>query len=140
MLQSHPARCRVICSRNRARTRRRADEIHFRQLGVSGPAARRRARVRMRRRTRSRLLQGGRRGVRSGATPPRYEVVGVAPAPGYLWISGAWLWERGRYAWHPGRWEAPRPGYRWVPHAWRREGNRWHMEGGRWEREEHERR
>ena len=70
--------------------------------------------------------------------PPRYEVVGVAPAPGYLWIGGAWLWESGRYAWHPGRWEAPRPGYRWVPHAWRREGNRWHMEGGRWEREERE--
>src|SRR5438132_7151838 len=28
--------------------------------------------------------------------PPRYEVVGVAPAPGYLWIGGAWLWESTR--------------------------------------------
>jgi WXXGXW repeat (2 copies) len=72
--------------------------------------------------------------------PPRYEVVGVAPSPGYIWIGGAWFWEGGRYAWHPGRWEAPRPGYRWVPHTWRREGNRWQMDGGRWEhegREEH---
>ncbi|TLY76741.1 MAG: hypothetical protein E6K43_01255 [Gammaproteobacteria bacterium] len=65
---------------------------------------------------------------------PQYEVVGVAPAAGYIWIGGAWFWESGRYGWRPGRWEAPRPGYRWVPHTWRREGNRWHMQGGRWER------
>ena len=81
--------------------------------------------------------------------PPasQYEVVGVAPNPGYIWIGGAWFWEGGRHVWHPGRWEAPRAGYRWVPHTWRGEGNRWHMQGGRWEhegreerREEHERR
>src|SRR5438874_12277632 len=71
---------------------------------------------------------------------PQYEVVGVAPAPGYIWIGGAWFWEGGRYAWHPGRWEASRPGYRWVPHTWRREGNRWHMQGGRWDREGREER
>jgi len=28
------------------------------------------------------------------APPPvRFEVVGVAPAPGYFWIGGAWFWE-----------------------------------------------
>ena len=72
--------------------------------------------------------------------PPQYEVVGVAPVPGYIWIGGAWFWEGGRYAWRPGHWEAPRPGYRWVPHTWRREGDRWHMEGGRWEGERREER
>jgi len=72
--------------------------------------------------------------------PPQYEVVGVAPAPGYIWIGRAWFWEGGRHAWHPGHWDAPRPGYRWVPHTWRRDGNRWHMQGGRWERQQRERR
>jgi len=68
--------------------------------------------------------------------PPavQYEEVGVAPAPGYFWIGGAWFWEGGRYAWHPGRWEAPRPGYRWVPHAWVHSGGAWHMRPGHWER------
>jgi len=74
--------------------------------------------------------------------PPasQYEVVGVAPNPGYIWIGGAWFWEGGRHVWHPGRWEAPRAGYRWVPHTWRREGDRWHMQGGRWEHEGREER
>lgn len=66
--------------------------------------------------------------------PVRYEVVGVAPAPGYFWIGGAWFWEGGRYAWHPGRWEAPRPGYHWVAHEWRPVGNTWHMKPGHWAR------
>jgi WXXGXW repeat (2 copies) len=68
--------------------------------------------------------------------PPavQYEAVGVAPAPGYFWIGGAWFWEGGRYAWHPGHWEAPRPGYRWVPHAWVHSGGAWHMHPGHWER------
>jgi hypothetical protein len=65
--------------------------------------------------------------------PPQYEAYGVAPAPGYLWIGGAWFWEGGRYAWHPGRWEAPRPGYRWVPHRWARVGKGYRMAPGHWE-------
>ena len=65
---------------------------------------------------------------------PQYEVVGVAPSPGYFWIGGAWFWEGGRYAWHPGHWEAPRAGYRWVPHTWVRGGGGWHMRPGHWER------
>ena len=71
---------------------------------------------------------------------PQYEVVGVAPSPGYIWIGGAWFWEGGRHAWHPGHWEAPRAGYRWVPHTWHQEGGRWHMQGGRWEHEGREQR
>ena len=67
--------------------------------------------------------------------PPavQYEAVGVAPAPGYFWIGGAWFWEGGRYAWHPGRWEAPRPGYRWAPHRWHHVGKGWRAEPGHWE-------
>jgi hypothetical protein len=65
---------------------------------------------------------------------PQYEAVGVAPAPGYFWIGGAWFWEGGRYAWHPGHWEAPRAGYHWVPHAWVRQSGGWHMRPGHWER------
>jgi hypothetical protein len=70
---------------------------------------------------------------------PQYEVVGVAPAPGYFWIGGAWFWEGGRYAWHPGHWEAPRAGYRWVPHTWTRGGRGWHMHPGHWERRDYRR-
>lgn len=66
---------------------------------------------------------------------PRVEVIGVAPAPGYLWIGGYWGWNGGRHEWVPGRWEAPRPGYRWVPHAWVREGGGWRMHEGHWEGE-----
>jgi hypothetical protein len=65
--------------------------------------------------------------------PVRYEVIGVAPAPGYFWIGGAWFWEGGRYDWRPGHWEAPREGYRWVAHGWRRSGNSWRMQPGHWE-------
>jgi len=65
---------------------------------------------------------------------PQYEVVGVAPSPGFFWIGGAWFWEGGRYAWHPGHWEAPRPGYHWAPHAWVRANGGWHMRPGHWVR------
>jgi hypothetical protein len=65
--------------------------------------------------------------------PPRVEVVGVAPAPGYFWIGGFWGWEGGRHVWHEGRWEAPRAGYHWAPHAWVREGGGWRQHEGHWE-------
>jgi hypothetical protein len=69
------------------------------------------------------------------APPPvRVEAVGVAPAPGYFWVGGAWFWEGGRYAWHRGYWEAPRPGYRWVAHSWHHEGGGYRMEPGHWVR------
>jgi len=65
---------------------------------------------------------------------PQYEEVGIAPAPGYFWISGVWIWEGGRHVWHPGHWSAPRDGYTWVPHQWHRAGNQWRMDGGHWQR------
>jgi len=69
--------------------------------------------------------------------PPRVEIVGLAPTPGYFWIDGYWRWVGARYEWVPGRWEAPRPGYRYVPHEWVQERGGWRQEPGRWEPERH---
>jgi hypothetical protein len=69
------------------------------------------------------------------APPPlRREVIGVAPARGYIWIDGYWAWNGGRHEWIAGRWEAPRPGFFWAPHRWYHERDGWHLEEGRWER------
>ena len=70
------------------------------------------------------------------SAPPsaQVEVVGVAPAPGYFWVGGAWFWEGGRYAWHPGHWQAPRAGYHWVQHSWVRAPGGWRMQPGHWAR------
>lgn len=65
---------------------------------------------------------------------PRYEVVPVAPAVGYVWIGGYWNWVGRRYVWVPGYWHEPRPGWRWVPHRWEPYGRGWRQGGGRWER------
>ena len=61
-------------------------------------------------------------------------VVGVAPAPGYLWTAGYWGWLGGRYVWNPGRWIAPRPGYRWANAHWARGSRGWRFVGGHWRR------
>jgi hypothetical protein len=66
--------------------------------------------------------------------PPQQEVIGVAPALGYLWIGGYWGWHGGRHAWVPGHWSAPRAGHSWVPHSWARVGNGWRLNQGRWQR------
>lgn len=46
---------------------------------------------------------------------PQAEVIGVAPAPGYIWIGGFWNWVGGRHVWVQGHWSAPRPGFYWEP-------------------------
>jgi hypothetical protein len=69
------------------------------------------------------------------APPPApVEVIGVAPGPGYVWISGYWNWVGGRHVWVGGRWAAPRPGYYWEPHVWVHTGAGWHLREGRWVR------
>jgi hypothetical protein len=71
------------------------------------------------------------------APPPvQYEVVGVAPYPGWFWIGGYWTWRANRHAWVGGHWEAPRPGYRWAPHRWEpiSSGRGWREVPGRWNR------
>lgn len=66
--------------------------------------------------------------------PPQYEVVGLAPAPGLIWIGGYWGWTGGRHLWTPGRWTAPRPGYLWSPHRWQRGARGWRESPGHWRR------
>ncbi len=66
--------------------------------------------------------------------PPRVEIVGVAPYPGYIWIGGYWGWQGGRHAWVPGRWEAPRHGHHYVPHQWEPHGSHWRERPGYWQR------
>jgi hypothetical protein len=64
--------------------------------------------------------------------PPQQEVYGVAPGPGYFWISGVWLWEGNRHVWRPGRWEQHRQGQVYQPHGWVRAGKGWQIHGGHW--------
>lgn len=65
---------------------------------------------------------------------PRVEVIGVAPAPGYVWIGGYWNWIGERHVWVPGRWRPGRPGYYWVSHRWVAGGGGWRLEPGHWAR------
>lgn len=65
---------------------------------------------------------------------PREELVGVAPEPGDVWLSGYWSWVGDRHAWVPGHWAPPRPGRHWVPHQWVRQGDGWRLRPGHWER------
>jgi len=66
--------------------------------------------------------------------PPPVEVVGVAPAPGYVWFGGYWNWVGGRHVWVPGGWHPGRPGYHWVPHHWEPYGGGYRLARGHWER------
>src|SRR5580698_9522280 len=46
---------------------------------------------------------------------PQYEVVGVAPGPGFIWIGGYYHWYGGRWVWYRGHYERPpHPGAVWV--------------------------
>src|ERR1700722_5459433 len=66
--------------------------------------------------------------------PPPSEVIGVAPAPGYVWATGYWGWAGGRYVWNGGHWMAPRPGFFWVQPHWARGPGGWRFVGGHWRR------
>lgn len=69
-----------------------------------------------------------------GPPPPAADVVGVAPAPGYIWTGGYWGWAGGRYVWTTGHWASPRPGYYWVRAHWTRGPGGWRLVGGHWRR------
>jgi len=66
--------------------------------------------------------------------PPRVEVIGVAPHPGWVWERGYWNWVDGRHVWVGGHWVAPRRGYDWQPHVWVHERRGWRMREGYWVR------
>ncbi len=64
---------------------------------------------------------------------PYAEVVGVAPAPGYVWINGYWWWDGGQYTWIRGYWAPPpQPGYVWVRNGWVNQGGHYVFVRGHW--------
>ena len=71
--------------------------------------------------------------VRYGPPAPRYEVVGVAPGPGFVWTNGYWDRRGSNWAWVGGRWDRPpRARAVWVPHEWRQEHGRYRFYRGHW--------
>lgn len=69
-----------------------------------------------------------------GPPPPaRVEVIGVAPWPGAVWISGRWIWSD-RWIWRSGHWaKPPHPAAHWEAGRWRPHGQgRWEWRPGRW--------
>ncbi len=74
-------------------------------------------------------------GYYAGYAPPapRYEYVGVAPGPGFVWTRGYWDYRGRNWNWVGGRWvRPPRPHAVWVPHEWRNEGGRYRFYRGHW--------
>lgn len=65
---------------------------------------------------------------------PRTDYIGVAPAPGYIWMGGYWNWVGGRHVWVGGHWSAPRPGYHWVNPRWAHARGGWRLQQGHWAR------
>jgi len=65
---------------------------------------------------------------------PVVETIGVAPAPGYVWLGGYWDWVGGRHVWVPGHWAAPRPGYHWEAHRWVHGPDGYRLHPGHWVR------
>src|SRR5437764_2441180 len=62
---------------------------------------------------------GGYGYVRVAPPPPRAEVYGYAPGPGYVWAPGYWAWDGGRYHWRSGSWvRRPHARANWVPGRW----------------------
>ena len=65
--------------------------------------------------------------------PERVEIIGVAPAPGYVWIAGHWAWGGGDFTWIGGHWVVIERGYhRWEPGRWRHHGHTWYWVEGHW--------
>jgi hypothetical protein len=64
--------------------------------------------------------------IRSQPPPDRYEDVGIAPGPGYVFIRGHWAWRHDRWDWVSGRWELPaQRGAVWVSGQWVARGGGW---------------
>lgn len=66
--------------------------------------------------------------------PDRVEVVGAAPAPEFVWISGYWTWRGDIHVWVPGSWvRPPRPGAIWIRPHWERRYGRYYFYQGHWQ-------
>lgn len=64
---------------------------------------------------------------------PLHEMVGPAPGPGFVWVSGYWFWSGAQYVWASGHWLAMRPEHAWVQPAWQRSSRGWWLQGGGWQ-------
>jgi hypothetical protein len=78
---------------------------------------------------------GGYVGYYASVPPPpvRVEAFGVAPGPGFVWVSGYYGYNGGRYAWVPGTWRRPPRGrVAWEAGRWENHGGRYRYAPGRW--------
>jgi hypothetical protein len=46
-------------------------------------------------------------GAEGGPPSSLPEIAPAAPAPGMIWVAGAWHYDGVQYVWVPGRWESP---------------------------------
>jgi YXWGXW repeat-containing protein len=71
--------------------------------------------------------------VQTAPPPMQYEVVTVAPGPGFVWVSGYWEWSGVQYVWVSGRWQRPPSGYTvWYAPRYERRNSGWYYQRGHW--------
>jgi len=71
--------------------------------------------------------------VSSRPPAPVYEVRGVPPGPGYVWVEGYHRWDGRAYVWVPGRWDrGPQARAVWVPGRWVQDKHGWYYVQGHW--------
>src|ERR1044071_9676482 len=64
---------------------------------------------------------------------PQQEIVGVAPSPEHVWVSGYWTYNHDRWAWKKGHWERrPHREAVWVAGHWDRTAGGWVWRPGHW--------
>jgi TonB family protein len=76
---------------------------------------------------------GGARCVEEAPPPPKVEVIGIPPEPGYIWMPGYYVhYAKTGYQWNDGQWESPRPGYHWNAPHWDQFRSKWVFVAGVW--------
>jgi YXWGXW repeat-containing protein len=79
------------------------------------------------------VVYPGRAYVYGSPPPPRVEVIGMAPGPGYFWVRGHWAWRGGNYVWIGGHWSLrPGPGAAWIDGRWENRGGNYVYVEGYW--------
>ena len=72
--------------------------------------------------------------IEMGPPAPRWERMGPAPGPGYVWVGGYWVWRAGEFVWMTGRWvSVPHGHHYWVPGRWVHTRRGWYFVEGRWD-------
>jgi hypothetical protein len=65
--------------------------------------------------------------------PPRAEIRGYAPGPGYVWVGGYWGYRGNNYYWNPGSWvRPPHRNARWEEGRWEHSSHGYYWRDGRW--------